>query len=52
MKGKTHVPMLDLPVLGKEEDAVDGFAAVMASHLDLDEVALTAATSFNLLEKR
>ena len=35
-------------MLGKEEDAVDGFAAVMASHLDLDEVALTAAASFNI----
>ena len=46
--GHALIDMLDLPVLGKEEDAVDGFAAVIATHLDLDEVALTAAASFNI----
>lgn len=46
--GHALIDVLDLPVLGKEEDAVDGFAAVIASHLDLDEVALTAAASFNI----
>ena len=46
--GHALVDMLDLPVLGKEEDAVDGFAAVVASAFDLDVVALTAADIFNL----
>ena len=46
--GHALIDVLDLPVLGKEEDAVDGFAAVIASHLDLDEVALTAAASFDI----
>ncbi|MFQ5570570.1 MAG: DUF4344 domain-containing metallopeptidase [Rhodothermales bacterium] len=49
--GHALIDMLDLPVLGKEEDAVDGFAAVIASHLDLDEVALTAAASFSILSQ-
>lgn len=46
--GHALVDMLDIPVLGKEEDAVDGFAAVVASAFELDVVALTAADIFNL----
>ncbi len=41
--GHAIVDVLDIPVLGKEEDAVDGFAALLASIWDLDEVALAAA---------
>lgn len=49
--GHALIDVLDLPVLGKEEDAVDGFAALIATHLDLDEVALTAAASFDILSQ-
>lgn len=41
--GHAIVDVLDLPVLGKEEDAVDGFAALLSTLWDLDDVALSAA---------
>lgn len=44
--GHALIDMLDIPVLGKEEDAVDGFAAVLATTMDLDDVALAAADIF------
>lgn len=41
--GHALCDVLDIPVLGREEDAVDGFAAVLSTIWDLDEVALSAA---------
>lgn len=46
--GHALVDMLDIPVLGKEEDAVDGFAAVLAATLELEAVALGAADVFDM----
>ncbi len=46
--GHALVDMLDIPVLGKEEDAVDGFAAVLAATMELEEVALGAADIFDM----
>jgi hypothetical protein len=46
--GHALIDMLDIPVLGKEEDAVDGFAAVLAATMDLDDVALAAADIFDM----
>jgi hypothetical protein len=41
--GHAIVHVLDIPVLGKHEDAVDGFAAILSTIWNLDEVALSAA---------
>ena len=41
--GHALIDVLDIPVLGKDEDAVDGFAAILATQWDLDEVALATA---------
>jgi hypothetical protein len=46
--GHALVDMLDIPVLGKEEDAVDGFAAVVAATMELEAVALGAADIFDM----
>lgn len=45
--GHALVDMLDLPILGKEEDAVDGFAALLSTTWNLDEVALATADVFD-----
>lgn len=45
--GHALCDVLDVPVLGKEEDAVDGFAAVLSTIWELDEVALSAADVFD-----
>ncbi len=45
--GHALVDILDIPVLGKEEDAVDGFAAILSSIWELDEVALSTADVMN-----
>jgi len=41
--GHALVDVLDIPVLGKQEDAVDGFAAVLSTIWELDEIALSTA---------
>lgn len=41
--GHAIVHVLDIPILGKHEDAVDGFAAVLSTIWNLDEVAMSAA---------
>ena len=46
--GHAFIYQLDLPVLGKEEDAVDHFAATVAGFLDLEDSALYAADFFSL----
>lgn len=45
--GHALVDVLDLPVLGKEEDAVDGFAAILSTLWELDEITLSAADIFD-----
>ena len=45
--GHALVDILDIPVLGKHEDAVDGFAAILSTIWDLDEIALSAADVMN-----
>lgn len=44
--GHAVVDILDIPILGKEEDAVDGFAAMLASIWELDDITLAAADVF------
>ena len=46
--GHALIHQLDIPVLGKEEDAVDQFAAIISSQLDLEDTAITAAEFFDL----
>ena len=47
--GHALIDVLDLPVLGKEEDAADGLAAFMLLEMtDEPEVALAAARQFHL----
>jgi hypothetical protein len=47
--GHALCDVLDIPILGKEEDAVDGFASVLSTIWELDEVALSAADVFNAM---
>ncbi len=46
--GHAIIDKLDIPVLGKEEDAVDQFAAIISAVWDLEEIALSAAGVFEL----
>lgn len=38
----------DIPVLGREEDAADDLATLMAAHMELGDIALIAADAFDI----